>query len=501
MAEAKPAVVPIAAGFAAALVLIHMLTAGSYGYFRDELYFLAWAEHLDWGYVDHAPMAGWILHATRRLLGDSLYALRLPAALAAGGLVLLTAAITQALGGGRAAVVLACLSVVTAPIYLGLLHLYSMNAFEPLFWMGGVYALILAIQRQEPKLLLWFGLCAGLGLMNKHSMVFFGFALVMGLLLTRQRRLLATRWMWMGAGVALLIFLPNLIWQYIHGWPTVYQLLALRAGNVNVSVGPLDFIGRQLFLFMATGLVWIPGLWFFLGDAQGRPYRFLGWAYLVILAEMMLLNGKHYYMASAYPMLLAGGAILWERAWWPVRALVALVVLAGGVLAAPMVLPVLPVEAYLRYEKALGLRPPQTENNHTGVLPQHFGDMFGWPEMVEQVARVYQALPPEERAKAAIFANNYGEAGAIDFFGPRYGLPKAISRGLSYWLWGPREYTGELMIVLGDRRGGAEKWFQSVEETFEVRHKYAMPYERYRILVCRGLKAPLREVWPKFRPW
>ena len=167
----------------------------------------------------------------------------------------------------------------------------------------------------------------------------------------------------------------------------------------------------------------------------------------------------------------------------------------------PFAVPILPAETYLRYQNALGFEPPKTEVGHRGPLPQHFGDRFGWPEMVETVAQIYNRLPPEERDRTAIYANNYGEAGAIDFFGPRYGLPKAISPHQSYYVWGPRDYTGEALILLQSKRADAERNCNSVEEVGAVAHPLSMAEEHYTIFICRGLKQPLSELWPRLKRW
>jgi hypothetical protein len=264
---------------------------------------------------------------------------------------------------------------------------------------------------------------------------------------------------------------------------------------------------QVMMMLPATAFVWLAGLWHLLGGRGGRRHRFVGAAYLILLALMLFLKAKDYYLAPIYPILFAAGAVWWEGLFERFRTLRFLKVVASaliiglGAAVAPVVLPVLPVERLLPYQEALGLRPPKAEVGHEGVLQQLYGDQFGWEEMVAKVAGVYHSLPPEERAGAAIFANNYGEAGAVDFFGERYGLPKAVSPHQSYFLWGHRGYTGEVMVVLGDEREDAEEHFRSVEEGPEVNHPYSMKEEKYRILVCRGLRRPLPEMWPKLKHW
>jgi hypothetical protein len=500
--------VAVAGWFALAGLFLHVLTNGGYGFFRDELYYLDCGEHLDWGYVDHAPLIAIIAKFGRTVFGESLRGIRFLPALAGAAKIFLTGMIARELGGSRFAIALACLCVLVAPIYLGIDTLLSMNVFEPLFWMGCAYVLIAAVNREKPKLLVWFGVLAGLGLEDKHSMLFFGFALVVGLLLTPQRKLLANRWMWVAGAIALLIFLPNLIWEYRHDWATIEDLSNVRTTHKNVDVPPLEFLGQQaLILSPVSVFVWGAGLFWLLFDRSARRYRFLGLAYLVLLFSMMLMKGKNYYVAPVYPMLFAAGGLFWERtlaarprlAW--LRIALPAAVVALGLILMPLVLPVLPVERLIRYQDAIGFRPPKTEVGHAGKLPQHFGDMFGWPEMVDTVARVHNGLPADERATAGIFTGNYGEAGAINFFGRRYGLPRAISGHQTYFLWGPGSTTGDVLILLQQRRRDAEKSCNIVEDSEMVGHPYGMAEENYRILICRGLKKPLREIWPETKHW
>lgn len=506
--EAWTSPLAVAVYFALAKLLIHFLFNGGYGYFRDELYFLACGEHLDWGYVDHAPLVALVAKVSRATLGDSLFAIRFLPAVAGALKVLLTGLLVREFGGRRFAVALACLCVLVAPAYLGIDNFLSMNAFEPVFWTGCLYFVVLALNRQNPRYLVGFGILAGLGLQNKHSMLFFGFAVLVAVLLTPARRLLRDKWFWMAGALAFVIFLPNILWEWRHDWATLELLSNVRESGKNVALSPLEFLAQQVFILLPFAApVWLAGLWFFLFHAEGKRQRLLGITYLVVLALMFLLKAKNYYMLPIYPAMFAGGGVLWEkllsgsrRVSWLKFAYPALLVAAGAVFA-PLSLPVLPVETFVRYQNALGIAPMKTEVGHKGVLPQHFGDMFGWPEMVAAVAKIYHALPPEDRAKAAIYAGNYGEAGAIDFFGARHNLPKAVSPHQNYFLWGPRDYTGEVLILLQSDREDVEEHCDSFEEGATLDHPYAMGEEHYTIYVCRGLKRPLQEMWPGLKHW
>ncbi len=500
--------ISIAIYFALIKLLIHLFTNGQYGYFRDELYHLAASEHLDWGYVDFPPLIAFITKISTVFLGTSLSAIRFLPAIAGALKVLLTGLITKELGGNRFAVTLACLSVLIVPIYLFMDTVLLMNAFEPIFWMGTVYFIILAINRSEPRFWLGAGVLAGLGILNKYIILIFIFGIFIGFLMTKERRLLSDRWFIVAGLITFLIVLPNIIWQFQHNWPMIEVMRNVSVTGKNVVLSPLEFVFSQFMIlnpFIAP--VWIAGLWFFFIHEQGKRYRLFGIAYMVILGMMFVINSKVYYIQASYPILFAGGAIFWEKLWqgnryanWLKHTYLAILVIGGAVLA-PMMLPVLPVDDFLTYQRTLGIETPKTEVGHVGPLPQWFGDMFGWPEMVETVAKVYNNLPPQERAKAAIAAENYGEAGAIDFFGPGYGLPKAISGHQNYYLWGPRNYTGEVLILLGWSKEESERFCGSIEESEKVGHPYAMSYEHYTILICRDLKSGLQESWHEYKSW
>nr|HEV7955068.1 glycosyltransferase family 39 protein [Candidatus Acidoferrales bacterium] len=487
-------------------ILVQMVTNGRYGYFRDELYYLAASEHLAFGYVDFAPLIAWLTHFSRVIFGDSLHAIRLLPALAFGGEVLLTGYIARELGGRRWAVMLACISVLLAPVILNNASRISMNPLEPLFWMGCVYILLLAINCERPKLLLWAGVLLGLGLENKHSTVFFLGALAVGLLLTRERRLFATKYFWMAAGIAFAIALPNVIWQYLHHFPTLEDLRNVKATHKNIELPPLPFLKQQIMMLGPFScVIWIAGLGFLLFQREGKRYRVLGATFLVFFAVLMIMKGKDYYLAPIYPMLFAAGGVYWEKLtevrWRWIRVAMPVIVIGLGIVAAPLVLPILPPEKIVPYMNAIGVPVSRTENGMDALLPQHFADEFGWPEMVEKVAQVYNSLPADERAKTAILAGDYGGAGAIDFFGSRYGLPKSISGHQNYFYWGPRDYTGKSIILLEWNLKSAQRLCGSVDVGPRNDPYYGMGWERYDILVCHNLKTPLSEEWPKFKFW
>jgi Dolichyl-phosphate-mannose-protein mannosyltransferase len=501
-----PAIVWYIAG---SVLLLHFLTANRYGYFGDEMYHMACGEHLAWGYVDQPPLIALFAWLTRHLFGTSVFAIHIFPALSGVALVWLTGLIARELGGGRFAQGLAALCTACAGVYLILHHLFTMNAWEPLLWMGCAYVVIRIVKTGNQKLWLWFGVLAGVGMENKYSMAVFGFAVVVGVVLTKERKALAGKWIWIAGLIAFLIFLPNLLWNIQHHWPFLELMRNIRASGRDLPFTPLGYIRAQIFLMTpVTFPVWLLGGLYFFFWRTGKPFRVLGWAFVTLLLLFIVLHGKDYYAAPVYPMVFAGGAIAIEqlaarqRMAWLKPALVTLI-LAGTLALLPLFAPVLSPEGFLHYQARLPFNiQPDEKSMLAEPMPHYYSWDFGWEDMVRGVAKAYASVPPEERADTAIFANNFAEAGAIDLIGPKYGLPKAIGGHQSYWLWGPRNYTGQTMIVVGDTPKGARRWFNEVTVVAELHNPYAAPWENKPILLCRGKKFPsLAEVWPKLKNW
>ena len=494
---------------AAAKLAVHLAAANRYGYFRDELYFLDLGRHLDWGYVDTAPLIG-LYAKVALLLGASLPTLRAMAALAGAVTVAVAMILARELGGRRFAQLLAGLCVLSAPQFLAENSLFTMNSFEPIFWMGCVWALIRIVRTGESRWWIVFGVFAGLGLENKHSTLLFGGAVAVALLLSPERRELAKPWIWIGGAIALLLFLPNLLWQVRHHFPTLEDLENVKRSGKNVVLSPVQFLKEQiLFLHPLLLPIWGAGLVSLLVGRRSRA-RVLGWTYLALLALMIAGKAKNYYLAPIYPMLFAAGAVAtedwlerraWHRRLWP-KAAIALVVVAVGASVAPAVLPYLPPAKLLAYQRRIGAEPSKTEVAHEGPLEQRLGDQFGWPELVAEVAKIYRSLPPGERAKTGIFASNYGEAGALNLFGPALGLPQPICAHQNHYFWGPPKPEPETLIWLQWSRQGVEDHCRSVEQAGEHFHPWGMAEENRPIYLCRGLRHTIAEYWtPDFKHW
>jgi hypothetical protein len=495
----------IAVCFAISACLVHLLLSGRYGYFRDELYYAACGQHLAWGYVDQAPLIAVIARISRGMFGDSLHALRFFPALSAGAQILLTGWIVRELGGSRYAQVLAATAMLVCPIFLTMDSFLSMNAFEPVFWMLCVAIALRIIRTGQQRLWLLFGLVAGIGILNKHSMLLFGLAFILSLLVTRQRRLLREPRIWAGGLIAFAIFLPNLIWESANHWPTIEILQNVdRIKNAHVSW--LEFIVQQAFLVHPLGApICVAGLWYFLRSRAGEPNRFLGWTYLFLLAEFLILRGRIYYLAPIYPMLFAAGAVAIEAwiakydvNWIKTAILVPLVV--GGIVAAPLALPILPLDAAVAYANFWNVESIRVEKEPSGKLPQLFADMMGWPQQAEVVAGVFQSLSADDQSRVAILAKNYGQAGAIDYFGPTYGLPHAISGHNNYYLWGPQQYSGDVVIAVGMPIEDLKPLFGQIELAATINNEYAIPEENnLPVYVCRQPKMTLQKAWPRLK--
>jgi hypothetical protein len=480
---------------------------GFYDYFRDEFYYIACSDHLAWGYVDHPPLSIVLLWISRILFGDSLFALRLFPAFAGAGIVFLTGAITRELGGNARSQFMASLAVVIAPIYLVLCDFYSMNAFEPLLWMGMVLTFIRLVQSENEKLWLVFGLLAGLGFQNKHGMAFFGVAIIVGLLAGVHRKQFLSKWLWAGGALAVLLALPNVIWQATHGWPTL-EFSQNATGFKNLPMSPGEYFVMQVIFQNPFSLpLWLLGLGALFIHRDLRKYRLFGLAYVFLFVLFVIQRGKPYYLSPIYPLLFAGGAIVFEEfvaqrslAWLRTMYIVTLIV--GGIIAVALFLPVLPVDTYIRLSSALSLSDIKTERHGDTKLQQVLADRFGWREMTATVARVYQSLPPEDQAKAAIYTQNYGQAGAIDFFGKAYNLPPAVSGHNNYWLWGLRGRSGEVMIVVGGNAHDHGHAFAEVDSAAFHSNPYAMPYEtNLTIFVCRKPRLPMDELWTRVKSY
>jgi Dolichyl-phosphate-mannose-protein mannosyltransferase len=491
---------------ALARVVIYFVAAPNYGYFRDEMYYLACGQHPAWGYIDQPPLIAWIAWVLQHTIGVSLYALRLLPMLADVGCIVMTALLARRLGGGRWAMFLAALAVLVAPISLTLSHLFTMNAFDPLLWTLIAWFLIDLVQTDKQQNWIWIGVLTGVTLLNKYGVLFFIAGLLPGVLFSGLRRSFARPWFWAGTVIATVIALPNFLWQLHRNFPFVQLVRSVREGGRDVMVPPLPYLAQQAqMLGFVSSLLVLLGVWFLISP-QGRRYVVLLWGFLSVLGCMLLLKGKFYYVAPVYPVVFAPGAVLFEHLTrrgavrW-LRPVYALTMLVIGALIAPTAIPLLSIPNYIAYTKRLGIQQQKFENHQESQLPQIFADMVGWEDRVKIVADYIHSLPPEEQKVTAVGASNYGDAGAVDLFGPKYGLPKAISTAANYAIWGPRDYTGESVILMDeDSPEKYAKHCKSFRMVASPDNPYARPDENRPIYHCEGLDEDLRSFWPHLRP-
>jgi 4-amino-4-deoxy-L-arabinose transferase-like glycosyltransferase len=483
-------------------LMLTVATAGRYGYFGDELYYIACSKHLDFGYVDQPPMVALLAYVSRTLFGEHLIGLRLLSGLAGTVTVLLSAQIARRLGGGSFAQSLAALCVCFAPAFPALSSFFSMNPFDVMLCTLAILLLLQVNESSPPKKWIVIGVVLGIGLLNKYTFLSFGFALLLGLLVSKQRKFLKSPWIYASGVIALLIFLPHILWQIQHGWPTLeFMQNATRYKNLSISL--LEFGSQLILLLNPVALpLWFAGILYLLMSERTREYRFLGWTAVFFVAIYLAQNSKSYYVLPVFPLLLASGATATERllqkmkSRWIRPAVLAPLVISGIVLL-PLASPVLPVDTFVSYSKSLGLwNAIRMETGEGDRLPLHFVFRFGWEELVESVSEVYNGLPEEERLECGIVTSWYGPAGAIDHFGPKHGLPGAISGRNSYWLWGPGHYSGEIMIAVGFGTEQLEKYFGEVEEVRRLRNPYGISHT---IHICRKPRAPLEEIWPEVK--
>jgi len=433
------------------------------------------------------------------LFGDSLRGLRLVPAMAAAATVSITGLLTRRAGGGLLAQVIAMLGVGLAPFFLAVGNLLTMNAFEPLIWMGAAFLFVKAEESDEPLVWTGLGIVAGLGLVNKFSMFFFAGCSIVAIALSPSRRALLRPGFFAAAALALALVVPTLLWQAQHGWPQL-EVLHNAAAQKNAVVGPFTFFLQQMLMMNPLAApIWIAGLYSLL-RSRGSPLHWYGLTYVLLCAVYLAFGAKVYYLAPIYPVLFAAGAPLVERAtrgarWAPVGYPLAIV--AAGLAIAPEAFPLLPLKAFLAYQRVLDVRSLKMERHPEGLVPQQFADQLGWGRLVATVAKAYDRLEPAEQREAVVFTLDYGQASAIDFFGPRLGLPHAISGHNEYFLFGTRGASGQVVLAVDIDRALLRTEFRRIERVETYHDDYLLPdFNDFPIYKCTDPIQPLARWWP-----
>jgi 4-amino-4-deoxy-L-arabinose transferase-like glycosyltransferase len=490
---------------------LHLWTNAHDGIFRDEMYYVAAGQHLSPGYVEYPPLVAVVARLSQGLFGNSVLGLRLLPALAGATIVVLTGGMASMLGAGLLGQALAAVAVALDGNFMGGSGLLTMDPFDQLWWTLGAWVLIRLIKTDRPKLWLWFGAVIGMGLNTKLTISFFLIAVLAGLLLSQSRQWLFQRWLVFGGLIALVMAAPYIIWQIQHGLPVV-EYTGIYSGGKTFQATPPEFLIQQILTHNPFSVfLWVAGLILLFFVPEGRPYRAFGWVYVLLFLFFMIQKTKFYWLAPAYPPLYAAGAYAFDLLAgrrpllaWLRPAYIGLLAISGLAFT-PFAIPILSPDAFLALNTATGgaaAESSKQENLVSSELPQNYADRYGWQEMVAAVKEAYQALTPEEQAKACVLTKNYGEAGAIDYFGPALGLPRAISGHNSYFMWGPQGCTGEVIISIGRPLKDLSDAFESVTPGPAWSCKYCMPYENGTwIYIARGLKAPMEEAWLTTKDW
>jgi Dolichyl-phosphate-mannose-protein mannosyltransferase len=483
---------------ASALLALHVATNGQYGFHRDELATLDDARFLSWGYVAYPPLLPFVARLAVDLFGLSLVGVRLPAATAAACALFLAGMMARELGGGRWSQVLAAVTAGIAPIALLMGAMLQYVAFDYVWWVLTAYLFLRLLNSENPRWWLAIGATVGIGMMTKYTMAFLVAGIIGGVLLTPTRRQLTTPWPWAGAAVALLLFLPNLLWQAQHNFISLEFLASIHDRDVRIG-RTQGYLVEQLIVSASplTIPLWIAGLWFYFFASDGRRYRLIGWLFVIPSVLLLLAQGRSYYLAPAYPMLLAAGAVVLER--WSqslaattrrlVRGGVWVAVAVGAAVGAALMLPLAPINSGI-----------WTVSN---AVHDNFAEQIGWPDLVASVAEIYAGLPAEDRAGTRILTANYGEAAAINLLGADHGLPPAISGVNSYWFRGYGDPAPTSVIVLGYRSDDAQRGFEYCREAGRVTNRYGVRNEETRdhptIYWCERPRQPWPELWTELR--
>jgi hypothetical protein len=510
---------PLAARTLAALSAItfalHVLVnrLSPYGFQRDEFLYMAMGRHLRLWRMDFPPFIAMLSQAERFVLGDSMIAIRFAPALCAGLLVLMAGLIARELGGGRFAQTLAAVTVATSPLFLRTGDLFQPVILDQLWWTLALYALVRLcasapsddMLSTAPRWWIVLGVACGLGLLSKFSLLFFGAALVVAIIVSPQRRVLLTPWPWLAAVIAFVIGSPSIVGQVLLGYPVVSQMNSLQHSQL-MHVSAWSFVGGQFYLGAAVLLALAGALYLVLAERM-RAFRAVGWTCIGAFMLLLVLHGKSYYIGPIYPTLFAAGAVAFER-WserrpagvaMTLRAVAIVMLVAYAAIGAPLELPIFSKEATAAF--ALRSKVSGATQTNMGValkLPQDYADMLGWPELVTAVARVYDSLPPEKRAQVVLVGENYGEAGAMEFYGPKLGLPRVVSTAGSYWFFGPGEKPGTVVISLGVTREDLEKFYGTVTPAGRVLNDWGVPEESdVSIYVGENPKATIQAIWPQ----
>lgn len=463
------------------LKLILLLFANSnFGFHRDELLYMAMAEHLDWGYKEVPPFIAGVSWLSSFLFGDSVFAARIIPSLASVLIIGLTGLLVLVMKGKRLAIITTCTAMIVSPAFLASGYLLQPVVFDQLFWVLSAYLAVKYIQTHQSSYLYLLGAAFGFGMLNKYTMVFFALALLIALLISQQRKLLLNR-AWLYAFlIAFIIFLPNLLWQINHNFPVLAHMKELKEQQLD-NINPKDFLIQLLIIHAAASLLWLLGLFYILIGKSNKRYLFLGITFILLVTILFVLQGKVYYSFGAFPMLFAAGGICVQKLLNPLKPAfqygLIMLWLVPTALLIPITLPVLNFNTTLKFFESTtqaGLSfIVKWEDQEQHATTQDYADMLGWEEMTQYVSKAYHSVPTHERSQTSILADNYGQAAAILHFRKKYKIPNPLSLNSSFALWSPDTIPTKHLIIITDDANDLSKAFEKSEKIGEISNPYA----------------------------
>jgi len=470
---------------------IHLIGNGNYGFHRDELLHLSAGEHLARGYMEFPPFIAFMGKLATSVFGYSVSGVRFFVTLAGIGLLALTCAIAYELGGGKKAVLLVGICVLGFLPYFRNHLLFQPVGFEQFFWTLGFYCLLKFIKTKQAAWAIALGITAGLGLLTKYTMLIWGGGLVVGLLFFDKGRIFRDKWLYIAGIIAILILLPNIIWQWQHHFPIALHYQKLKEAQLS-EISPAAF-GKDQLKLPFTFIISLIGAVAFFINPKLKPYKALSVSVIFIFVTMWILQSKSYYFFAAYPVLFAAGSVQIEQ-WFTKRPVwnyvVAAILILPVIPFVPDAIPVLPVEKYVAYKH---LKPG---DDGRVQLTSDYADMFGWNDMVQVTDSVYRSLPPADKEQAVILASNYGEAGAVFLLGKKYSLPEPVCSHGSFWLWGPGNKRGDVLISIGKSPDDMKQFFGEVTLVKKITHPYTGEENNTSVCICRKPRISLQQVWP-----
>lgn len=489
--------------FVAIKIGLNLLAISHFGFQRDEFLHLALGDHLDWGFKEVPPFIAVLAKISTSIFGDSVFATRIFSTIFSGLIIWFTGLIAVELGGGKFAIALACISLIFSPAFAASGYLFQPVVFDQLWWVLAVYLVVRYINAPSVKYIYFLGIVVGVGLLTKYTMAFFAASLIIGLLLTPQRKILWNKHVTIAILIASVIFLPNIIWQIRHHLPVVTHMKTLRATQLDY-IKPSDFIKDELLVNGIALFVWLPGFFYLLFSAKMRQYRFMAFAFVLTFLFLLEMSGKSYYLFGAFPMLFAAGGCFfgqWLKPKYVIWRTVALLLLTlPNFILLPLALPFLSLDQTLQVFKSLHISPKwEDQKNHS--LSQDYADMLGWDELGEKVIKAYHNLTPEQQKHTQIYADNYGEAGAVYHYGKKYHLPEVASLNSSFTLWAPDSLNAPYIIYVDDQGGGnVEKRLAPFVEKYIKLGEIQSPYAREKgtaIFLLLNAKPGLNEIYQK----